>query len=338
MKLLRKLLFPFSVVYWIIMSLRNKFYDLGWLESKSYSFPLIAVGNLSTGGTGKSPMIEFLISNLKEHYKLAVLSRGYGRKSKGFKEVLVNSAAIETGDEPLQFKRKFPDVSIAVCEDRQLGIGLLEKDADLILLDDAFQHRKVRPSYTILLSTYGDLYVDDWVLPVGNLRESKSGADRADAIVVTKCPGEIGKAEMEDIRNKLNPKPYQRVFFTKIGYGNKIINESASKPIESLKYKQFTLVTGIANPKPLVAYLNDAGFDFTHKSFPDHHNFSLSEIEDLEKEDIILTTEKDFMRLQPLLKQAELYYLPIKTIFHGTSDKEFLDRIIQHINIKRKKG
>lgn len=174
MKLLRKLLFPFSIIYAAITALRNRLYDLGWLKSHSYNLPIICVGNLSTGGTGKSPMVEFLVNTLKQKYKVAVLSRGYKRKTIGFRKVLVTSTVSEVGDEPLQFKKKFPEVDVAVCEVRSNGIDKLKTNADLIILDDAFQHRRVTPSLSILLTSYGDLYVDDYVLPTGNLREPKS--------------------------------------------------------------------------------------------------------------------------------------------------------------------
>ncbi len=328
MKLLRKLLFPFAILYWGVTALRNKFYDLGWLQSKAYNFPVICVGNLSTGGTGKSPMIEFLVTSLKNDWKLAVLSRGYKRKTKGYKEVHVGSTVMEVGDEPLQFKRKFPDVTVAVCEDRQTGIEKLRNTIDLLLLDDAYQHRKVRPSKTILLTSYGDLFVDDYILPVGNLREPKSGAARADIIIVTKCPETLEDSKMKIIRKRLNPKPYQEVFFTKIGYGSEIKKEDNSETLEYLKAKTFTLVTGIANPKPLISFLKAKGLKFNHKAYSDHHDFSTSEVSELEQEALILTTEKDFMRLQPVIKKAELYYLPIATEFLEGAAEDFMSKLM----------
>lgn len=329
MKWLRKLLFPFSILYWGITALRNKLYNIGWLKSKGYDFPIICVGNLSTGGTGKSPMIEFLVRTLKNEHKLAVLSRGYKRKSKGFKEVTIDSTVSETGDEPLQFKRKFPGVIVAVCEDRQTGIENLRNRIDFLLLDDAYQHRKVRASISILLTSFGDLYVDDWILPVGNLRDPKSGANRADILVVTKCPDTLGVEEMQDIRRKLNPKPHQDLYFTRIGYSREIFNGNDQKPLKFLKGRKFTLVTGIANPKPLVAFLKSEGLSFVHKTYADHHDFSSSEITELEKETILLTTEKDFMRLQLEIKTAELYYLPIKTEFLEGAEAKFIKRILE---------
>lgn len=334
MKLLRKLLLPFSILYWGITAIRNKLYDNGWLPSKAYDIPVICVGNLSTGGTGKSPMIEFLITSFKDQFNLAVLSRGYKRKTNGFREVLINSTTHEVGDEPLQFKRKFPDVKIAVCEDRQEGIEKLGKKFTLILLDDAFQHRKVRPLRSILLTTYDDLFVDDCILPVGNLRESKSGFKRADDIVVTKCPENLGIPEMEEIRRKINPNSGQDVFFSKIGYGNEIRNDAVSKPLHYLEGKIFTLVTGIANPKPLVEFLKSEGLKFQHLQFGDHHDFSISEISELDQQAILLTTEKDYMRLQPAITDAELFFLPITTQFFYDTAEKFVSRISSSIQKK----
>jgi len=331
MKWLRKLLFPFSLLYWGITSLRNKFFDLGWLQSKTYPIPVICVGNLSTGGTGKSPMIEFLIAALKHNWKLAVLSRGYKRSSKGFKEVLVQSTVQETGDEPLQIKRKFPEVVVAVCESRQAGIEILGSEFDVILLDDAYQHRKVKPSFSILLTAFPNLYIDDYILPMGNLRESRVGAKRADIIIVTKCPRALSLEEMSEIKKKLNPLPSQKVYFTTIGYGKEIINKSVSRPLQYLKNQKFTLVTGIADPQPLVNFLKQNGIDFDHKSFGDHHNFDNSEIRDLDLNSIILTTEKDYIRLRPKIKQAELYYLPINTVFLNNSEENFINQIYGHL-------
>ena len=328
MKLVRNLLFPFSIIYWVVTAFRNKLFDLGWLKSKSYKIPVISVGNLSTGGTGKSPMIEFLVSQFKDNYQLAVLSRGYKRKSKGFKEVNVESSVSETGDEPLQFKRKFPEITVAVCENRQEGIEILKRKSDLILLDDAYQHRKVQPLYSILLTSFGDLFVDDWILPTGNLRESRQGANRADAIVVTKCPHNLSNSEMKEIKVKLKPLSHQEVFFTAIGYGNSIQNVNQSKSLAYLKDKKFLLVTGIANPTPLVSFLKTQGLQFEHQVYGDHHDFNSSEIELIDKDHILLTTEKDFMRLQPLIKKAELYYLPITTDFIDGGEKAFINRIL----------
>ncbi|WP_310992595.1 tetraacyldisaccharide 4'-kinase [Aequorivita marina] len=333
MNLLRKLLFPFSLLYGGITALRNLLYDKGVLKSKTYDIPIICVGNLSTGGTGKSPMIELLVSYLKTDHEIAVLSRGYKRKTSGFKTVLVDSTVEEVGDEPLQFKRKFPEISVAVCEDRQTGIEKLKTSAAVILLDDAFQHRKVKASLNILLTPYNNLYSKDCMLPAGNLREPRFGARRAQIVVVTKCPENIDAPKMELIKRKLSLKPHQAVYFSKIGYSSQIKNNTGSKPLTYLKNKKFLLVTGIANPKPFVEYLRQEGLQFETKSFPDHHNFSSVEIKQLEKHELILTTEKDFMRLRPLADKTEIYFLPITTILLNEAELDFKAKVIKKVGL-----
>ncbi len=315
MNKLRKILFPFSILYDGVTSFRNFLFEKGYFESTEYDIPVICVGNLNVGGTGKSPMIEFLISILKEEYNVAVLSRGYKRKTKGFLLVEKHHTVEEVGDEPLQFKHKYPKVIVAVDADRRRGIDKLKDQAGVILLDDAFQHRKVKPSYTILLTSYTDLYINDVLLPAGNLRESRAGASRANIIVVTKCPEKLPYSKQQQIHYDLNPEPHQHVYFSTIAYANMIQGLSQVKHFEYLENKNFVLVTGIANPKPMVDYLTGLKLNFEHLSFADHHNFSASEISKLDEEKIILTTEKDFMRLKDKIKKAELYYLPISVSF-----------------------
>lgn len=330
MKIIRKLLFPFSLIYGGITLFRNYLYNTGILSSKTYNLPVICVGNLSTGGTGKTPMIELLAALLKQDYKVAILSRGYKRKTKGFKEVLPNSFVEEVGDEPLQFKRKYPEITVAVCENRQNGIEKLKPEADVILLDDAFQHRKVKASFNILLTPYNDLYSNDFMLPAGNLREPKSGAKRADVIVVTKCPEDVTNSAMQQVKKSLNAQPNQNVFFSKIGYDSNIKNGSTQQPLSYLQKKDFALVTGIANNKPLVNYLKLKGLNFTELAFKDHHNFSATELEVLKQHSLIVTTEKDFMRLQSLSNSLELFYLPIKTEILN-EEEAFCQIVMTHV-------
>ncbi len=337
MNFLRKILIPFSLLYGGITALRNLFYDKGWLDSKHYSTPIICVGNLSTGGTGKSPMIEFLIDFLKDEYQVAVLSRGYKRVTTGFKEVLKDSTVKEVGDEPLQFKQKFPTVTVAVCANRQEGIEKLKTKADVILLDDGFQHRKVKASTNILLTTFDNLYINDGLLPSGNLRESKKEARRADLIIVTKCPDKVAYAKLQEIQFNLNLLPHQKIYFSRIGYDKSIIGVSESIPLDYLENKSFTLVTGIANPKPLVDFLIKEGLNFENKKYPDHHHFSASEIKQLKEKEIILTTEKDFMRLQSRLEKFAIYYLPIKTLILKKQEpflKEFIINEIEYFGLE----
>lgn len=317
MKLLRNIFFPFVPVYYLATWVRNKLYDLNIKKSKSYNLPVICVGNLSVGGTGKTPMIEYLIRLLKEEHKIATLSRGYKRKTKGFQIANETSSAQTIGDEPFQFYNKFKDdVLVAVDSNRQRGIeAILKADSliNVVLLDDAFQHRRVKARLNILLTTYNDLYINDFVLPTGNLREPRHGANRAQIIMVTKCPENLNETEKEIIIKELKPKPYQHVFFSSIKYANTVISELKSKNVRDLN--NFTLVTGIANAKPLADYLTEKELDFEHLNFKDHHDFSEKEISVLEQQELIITTEKDFMRLKNHKSlQDKLFYLPIEMV------------------------
>lgn len=333
MKLLRKILFPFSVLYGLIVFVRNKMFDKNILSSKSYPFPVICIGNLSVGGTGKSPMVEYLINLLKSEHKIATLSRGYKRTTKGFRLLSGNETTSEVGDEPLQFKTKFPEIMVSVDEDRQDGIAKLrdlKTPPEIILLDDAFQHRKVTAGLNILLSSYGDLYIDDFILPTGNLREPRSGAKRSDIIVVTKCPPTISLEEQEEIRGKLKLDKNQSLYFSTIMYNEKVLNAFSSK--ELINLGSFTLVTGIANPRPLVEFLKKLKLNFKHLAFPDHHHFTNSELDVLQQHKTIVTTEKDYMRLKNELPVDQLFYLSIGTEIIGGS-KAFDREIINFVNV-----
>ncbi|MDR6302220.1 tetraacyldisaccharide 4'-kinase [Mesonia maritima] len=322
MQLLRKLLFPFSILYGSLVWFRNKLYDWNIKSSKNYDFPVICVGNLSVGGTGKSPMIEYLIELLKDDFRIANLSRGYKRTSSGFYVLKGNEKATLTGDEPLQFKRKFPAIEVAVHENRQAGIrGLrdLPKPPEVILLDDAFQHRKVEAGLNILLTSYGNLFCNDFMLPTGNLREPKAGAKRAQIIIVTKCPENLSANQQNKIKEQLKLDTKQKIYFSRIVYDKHVYNENDRIPLEN--FQEFTLITGIANPKPLVDFLKKKELKFNHLAFPDHHNFNAQEIERLSKVEKILTTEKDFMRLKGSIPKEKLFYIPIKTAFLQDGEK-----------------
>ncbi|PVW16997.1 tetraacyldisaccharide 4'-kinase [Marixanthomonas spongiae] len=336
MKTLRTLLFPFAVLYGWVTGFRNYLYDKNILKSKAYNLPIICVGNLSVGGTGKSPMIEFLIETLQDDYKIAVLSRGYKRKTSGYLEVLPSHTAEETGDEPLQFKKKFPKVTVAVCADRRTGIEKLKQKAEVILLDDAFQHRKVTVDTNILLTPFHDLYINDYMLPTGNLREPRSGAERADIIVITKCPDKVPYSKLQEIEFKLPLQEHQKLYFSSIGYDGLIYGKTETLPLEYLTDKHFTLVTGIANPAPLVKFLKDKGCRFEHDSYADHHHFSAEEIEKLKEKELILTTEKDFMRLQHKLDKFALYYLPITTKIKNGQEAFLKETILQRVTARFK--
>ncbi len=317
MNILRKFLLPFSLIYWFITGIRNKLYDFGILQSTSFSTPVITIGNLSVGGTGKTPMIEYLIGLLLPQYSTATLSRGYGRKTKGFYLLKGNETAEIAGDEPLQFKLKYPDAIVAVDENRRRGIKKIINvfSPEVILLDDAFQHRRVKAGLNILLSTYEDLFISDFILPAGNLRETAGGAKRADIIVITKCPPDLSQVEELEIKRELRLSESQQVYFSFINYSSEIINTNHSLPLNEILFKEVLLITGIANPKPLVNFLKKSEVVFEHKNFPDHHNFSEKDIKRFLEAEFVLTTEKDFMRLRDKVNHPNLYYIPIRSEF-----------------------
>ncbi|MFI2743900.1 tetraacyldisaccharide 4'-kinase [Zhouia sp. PK063] len=324
MQLLRKILFPFSLLYLLIVKLRNFLFNKQVFKSTSFNFPLICVGNLSVGGTGKTPMIEYLISLLKDEYEIGVLSRGYKRKTNGFLLAKENITVEELGDEPFQYYRKFKNIKVAVDANRVEGVSKLKNEfpeLDAVLLDDAFQHRKIKAKFNILLTVYNDLFVDDLMLPTGNLRDAKAEANRAQIIVVTKCPENLSIEEREYILKKIKPQNNQNVYFTAISYASVFYGETGVLSFPEAMKNKFTLVTGIAKPKPLVSFLKKHDFNFEHKEYADHHHFSSQEIEELRKESLIITTEKDFVRLQYQL--SNVFYLPIKVDFLFNQKEEF---------------
>lgn len=318
MMLLRKMLFPFSILYGLITSIRNFLFDKGILKSYSFDLPIIAVGNLSVGGTGKTPQIEYLIRLLSPNYKIATLSRGYKRKSEGFVLADKNSDAAILGDEPFQFYKKFPNIQVAVDTDRRNGIEQLLKisQPDIILLDDAFQHRKVKAGLYVLLTAYGDLYSDDFILPAGNLRESRNGAERAKIIVVTKCPPDLSAKEQDKIQKKLKIDSDQKLCFTSIAYDEFVFSEERQLSVSEIKPVDKLLLAGIAKPEPFFAYLQSENDVIL--TFPDHHHFTekdIAEIKNKAQDKKIITTEKDFVRLRGRLPDSQLFYLPIKSHF-----------------------
>lgn len=328
MNLLRKLLFPFAILYGFITSLRNYLYDKGILKSYSFDIPVIAVGNLSVGGTGKTPQIEYLIRLLSPNYKVATLSRGYKRKSEGFILAEAASTTEILGDEPFQYFKKFPDIQVAVDADRKNGIEQLlnqKSRPEIILLDDAFQHRKVKAGFYILLTAYEDLFCDDFMLPTGNLRESRNGAKRANLIIVTKCPLDITELEQQNIKNKLAVD--LPIYFSSIDYDDKVYNDTESLAVSDLKLTPKMLLAGIAKPKPFFDYLQTDKDEVM--TFSDHHHFSESDILNIKSQaidKIIVTTEKDFVRLDAKILRKQLFYLPIKSKF--LSNQQSFDAII----------
>lgn len=317
MQLLRKLLFPISLIYALVVRIRNWFYDVGVFTAKSYSTTTICIGNLSVGGTGKTPMTELLIRSLEPNNRVAVLSRGYKRKSKGFVIATEKTSVAEIGDEPYQLFAKFPNVTVAVDADRRNGIKRLENEIkpSVILLDDAFQHRKVKPDYSILLTTYENLYMDDWYLPTGNLRDSKYAAKRADTIIVTKCPQQLNKEQLQLLINKFDLQSGQNLLFSYLSYDTTLKSANTSKNLSGFKDKEVTVVTGIANPEPLVSFLNESGIVLEHLAYQDHHFFSKSELQLFRSKDCIITTEKDYARLKNHLDNV--YYITVSHCFIG---------------------
>ena len=317
MKNLRKILFPFSLIYAAITSLRNFLYDKGIKKSTAFNLPIIAVGNLSVGGTGKTPMVEYLIRLLSDNHNLAVLSRGYKRKSKGFYLANATTTIEEIGDEPFQYHSKFRNIHVAVNADRVEGVNTILASlpkTDVVLLDDAFQHRRIKAGFYIMLTAYNDLFYNDLVLPAGNLRECKSGVKRANIVVVTKCPKDLAEQEMLQIKSKI-AIDNDKIFFSTINYHHSVTNNLEEIAVTDLK-NDFIAVAGIAKPEYFYAYLKCDKNNCS--TFPDHHFFSNQDINNiLQKANgrKIITTEKDYMRLQNLLPKNQLYYLPIEMCF-----------------------
>ncbi|NEM98856.1 tetraacyldisaccharide 4'-kinase [Pontibacter burrus] len=339
---LKLLLWPFATLYGGITSLRNTAYNKGWLASRKFDLPVIAVGNLTVGGTGKTPHVEYLLRLLR-NYTVAALSRGYKRQTSGFILADEKATAATIGDEPYQYHRDFPDVQVAVCEKRVEGVArLLELDRppEVIVLDDAMQHRAIQPSFNLMLTDYNRLFYKDRILPSGLLRESRKGARRADAILVTKCPLTLQPPEMKHIASMI--RKYSRrnapIFFTGFRYAN-FVPFGNSEQV----HKHIILLTGIANAKPLKSYLDKHNFSIRHHlEYADHYSYT---IEDLEKvkhqwqkhasDTIILTTRKDAVKLmdkalQTIVSELPIFYIPIEVCFLEGGDT-FNELILQHV-------
>ena len=335
MKVLTPLLFPFSVLYGLITQTRNQLYDLGIKPAASFNIPVISVGNLSVGGTGKTPMIEYLIRLLSHDFTVATLSRGYGRKTRGIRIAKDSDDAGTLGDEPFQFYQKFKGkVIVAVGEERAVAIPYIlhqHPEVNLILLDDAFQHRKVRPSFQILLTDFNNLFITDLLLPAGRLRESKSGAGRADAIIVTKCPPQVTEDQMLEIEGAIRKFNQKALFFSKISYGNilPVDGQCFSGP------EKVILVTGLANAKPLENYIRHNFELVRHFSFRDHHVYTSHDLRRIceaarKARAVVVTTEKDMVKMDlKIFKETtvSLHYLPIEIEFLK-GGKEFDEMIL----------
>jgi tetraacyldisaccharide 4'-kinase len=342
------ILFPVACLYGLIIGLRNKLFDWKILPSRSFDIPVIAVGNLSAGGTGKTPHTEYLAELLKANYKTAILSRGYRRKTKGFILVTPEHTQIDIGDEPMQYLKKFPGVVLAVDEKRKSGISkiLAEKpETQVILLDDAFQHRYVKPGKSILLTDYRHLYVDDYLLPTGMLRERAKGARRADLIVVTKTPKVFSPITRRSLIKELNPKKHQRLFFSYVSYEAPVplklcINQ---KPAAD-KYNYIIMVAGVANSYPLQEYLRGICNELIVIDFLDHHQYTTADLDKINREyqaiiskdKVIFTTEKDATRLDneifsTYLDVLPVYYVPIRIKFHDCDEIRFDKLILDYV-------
>ncbi len=342
---MRILFFPFSLLYHLVTSFRNWLYDIRFFKSFNISIPTISIGNLTVGGTGKTPVVEYLIRSLKDHRKIVTLSRGYRRKTNGFLIAEQHDNAKTIGDEPFQYYNKFKnEIDVAVCEDRLYAIPQILSilpDTDLILLDDAYQHRKIIPSCNILLNDYSRPFYNDILMPAGNLRESRNNASRADVVIVTKCPEDIDNRELENIKGSISKYTKQSVpiFFVSTQYGPQV-------PLLNKNY-QFTekviLVTAIADPRPLVDHIRRNFHLIKHFNFNDHHYFSRKELERIiafyrtqnDQSLSILFTEKDIMRiigtkLKDILMEYPVFFQPITYKFaQGESEfEDFIQKVL----------
>ena len=332
-----KFLLPFSVLYGFVTDIRNYFYDKGFWKETTFSKPIINVGNLTVGGTGKTPHVEYLISLLKHKYSIATLSRGYGRNTTGFIVADSEATAQSIGDEPFQLYQKFgEEVMITVGEKRVEALTKIfsqNADLEMIILDDAFQHRAVEPSLNILLMDYSRPIYEDFCFPAGRLRERRHGAVRADIVIISKCPADISHEKQKNINDGLQTylKQNTRIFFTKILYGKPINCRSNEREID---LRQVLLISGIANPKPFEEYARKHFEVINHVIFNDHHNFTEKDFSVINSSKVpVLMTEKDMVKFQPflahdLLKDIALYYLPIEIDFLNTEMKLEFDNLI----------
>lgn len=343
-------LLPLSWLYCIGVRIRNWMFDIGLKKSRSFDIPVISVGNLTVGGSGKTPHVEYLVRLLKDKVKVAVLSRGYKRKSKGYVLAGKQTKMQEIGDEPYQMKNKFGDIYVAVDKDRCHGIEQLTgnketNDTDVILLDDAFQHRHVKPGINILLVDYHRLIIYDKLLPAGRLREPLSGKNRADIVIVTKCPKDMKPMDFRVIMRAMNLYPYQKLFFTTLKYGSLIpVYCGEKRKMESIgKDENILLLTGIASPEQMVTDIRPYTENIVQMNFPDHHQFTPKDINRINEEfagmsspKIIITTEKDNTRLFGMEGLSEevrhsMFILPVEVCFMQEQEEMFNEKIIGYV-------
>lgn len=350
---IKKWLLPLSWLYGFIVFVRNKLFDWKVLKQKSYDVPVICVGNITVGGTGKTPHTEYLIELLQFDYRVAVLSRGYKRKSKGFILAGKDSTVDQIGDEPYQIKGKYPDILVAVDSERQRGIETLlalpdNEKPNVILLDDAFQHRYVKPSFTILLTDYNRLMTKDKLLPAGRLREPVHYAEKANMVIVTKCPDGITPLDLRLLAKEIQVYPYQDLFYTSFRYGSLtsvFVENEEELSLKKLQNKDVLIVAGIANPRPFFKKVKRYVKQAETMQYPDHYQFTSKDILDMksrlgsmgDKERVIIVTEKDAVRFRAMDNLDEdiksiLYYLPIRVSFVNEEDKKlFNNKIVDHV-------
>ena len=350
---LKNILFPvlwlLSLIYGSVLWLRNRLFDIGWLTGKKYALPVISIGNITVGGTGKTPMTEYVINLLKDRYSIAVLSRGYKRKTRGFVLAGSESTAGDIGDEPLQILSKFPGVTVAVAEKRTEGIEKLLhiKNPDVIVLDDAFQHRYVKPGLSVLLIDYNRPLWEDYPFPAGRLREPASGKKRADIIVVSKCPNVMTTEEKERMIKKIEPRNGQQVFFTLVSYSSPV--NYAGRVEEFDKNTKVLALAGIAGPEMFFDHISEKYRLDGKLIFPDHHSFSISDCRDIERafndlgkeKKAVVCTEKDFMRLKDSEYlsaeiKTQIWYIPIKVTFLFDEEKKFNQLIYSYVEKDKK--
>ncbi|MBS1589963.1 MAG: tetraacyldisaccharide 4'-kinase [Bacteroidetes bacterium] len=345
LQILRLFLYPFALLYGAAVWVRNRLYDTGFFSSVSFSVPIISVGNLSVGGTGKTPHVEYLIRLFQYQYRIATMSRGYKRRTQGFLIADEHTNALKIGDEPMQYYLKFPELIVSVAEERMTGIpSLLQRvpDIDIVLLDDAYQHRSVKPGINILITDFSKPFYTDYILPYGRLRESRKAYQRADVIIISKCPQTLSPDKANEIISKISPLPHQSIFFSTINY-DAPYDLFSGKPI-SLNDAHALIVCCIANPSPFVAHIQQEARQTHVLSYPDHHYFLSKDIEEIAEtwknwnveNKLIVTTEKDATRLH-LQREAinkigaTVVVLPIKVelLLEGTA--LFQQRMISYV-------
>ncbi|HEX2977075.1 MAG TPA: tetraacyldisaccharide 4'-kinase [Bacteroidales bacterium] len=344
--MLRHLLYPVSLVYGFVTAIRNTLYNTGAFRSRKFDIPVICVGNITVGGTGKTPHTEYVTGLLKNEFRTAVLSRGYMRKTSGFIVASASSGATEIGDEPAQIKLKYPELTVAVDSDRINGITRILEESpgtEVIVMDDGFQHRRLTPGFTILLTDYGRLMTRDHLLPYGRLRENVSNKRRAGVIVVTKTPPGISVLTRQQIRKEIDPLPGQSLFFTSLIYGYPMPVFSETTGFNPGP-KGVLLLTGIANPEPLRIHLGKSFSEILLLEFPDHHNYTENDLKKIQsaynnlksQEKCIITTEKDAVRLREFTNIAQnlkssFYYIPVAVGFPNDDSKEFDNLILEYV-------